>query len=298
MRRDLISWAKLLRLPNVIASPIDVLMGCWIVAPWYLGTNLVLTSIVSMALYAFGVVLNDLVDRKADQEAGRSRPLVEGTIAPMAAGIALAALAVLAGLLAMMVGSGTLLVAGLLLLSVTAYNVSLKKGPFGPLSMGFCRALNVALGMSMVLPLPDQRLLLVPLAHLIYTIGITVIASLETGPEMASARMPRWTLLLGGLLLLGGISIDGVVLYLFAGPQFFTSGILLILLAMTLLRQLLLTMLKLEPKMVGAMIGPSILGLAVLDVALLVALAQIWQALVAIALLLVARLAAMRISMT
>jgi 4-hydroxybenzoate polyprenyltransferase len=156
LRSRAVAWLELVRLPNLFTAMADSAMGFLFVqevASPTDGAVLGLLVAASTALYAAGVVLNDLFDLEADARDRPERPLPSGRIAPDAAramGWGLLALGLaLAWSAAVLTGqNGPGLVACVLAGTIVFYDTVLKRTPLGPLAMGACRMLNVLLGMS------------------------------------------------------------------------------------------------------------------------------------------------------
>ena len=78
-------WLRLLRLPNLFTAPGDSLAG-YFLASAFIGNKtvslwtIVLLAVTSVFIYAFGVVMNDLVDYKEDCINRPERPLPSGKI--------------------------------------------------------------------------------------------------------------------------------------------------------------------------------------------------------------------------
>ena len=144
---DFPAWGRLLRLPNLLTVPGDVLAG-FLLAPsaglasW---SHLLLALPSSLLLYAAGLCLNDLFDFAEDRRDRPDRPLPSGRVSrEEAAGFALIFLWVAVFLAAFF---DALPVALPLVLCLIAYDVGAKRIPLlGPLLMGACRAGNLLLG--------------------------------------------------------------------------------------------------------------------------------------------------------
>ncbi len=145
------SWLQLFRAPNLFTVPGDAVAGVALATAWR-GTpppvGLVLAAaICSLAMYGFGLVLNDLVDIGADRKNRTGRPLAAGEIGWLAAAGAAAGCLVLALLIAWLTGGAMFWVAVALAVTVAAYNVVLKRfAVAGSVAMGLCRALSLLLG--------------------------------------------------------------------------------------------------------------------------------------------------------
>ena len=145
------AWLRLLRVPNLLTVPGDVLAGIALAAadtgrsPGPLAAALAVLA--SLCLYAFGLILNDLADVREDRIHRPDRPLVDGSVTPVAAQRVLCAL-LLAGLLsARAVGTDAFWVAFRLAGFVAAYDLLLKSYRLpGAVGMGLCRATSLLLG--------------------------------------------------------------------------------------------------------------------------------------------------------
>ncbi len=141
------AWLRLLRLPNLLTVPGDILAG-FLLAPsaasrdW---VELLLAIPAGLLLYAAGLCLNDLFDYKEDLRDRPERPLPSGKISrEETAAFSLIFLWVAAFLAAFF---DALPVAIPLILCIILYNVGIKRHwLLGPLLMGTCRAANLLLG--------------------------------------------------------------------------------------------------------------------------------------------------------
>ncbi len=157
---------------------------------------LLATLLISVLLYSFGMVTNDLFDVKRDRERSIPRPLVKGQASLIGV--------ILVSLLLLGLGMGTAIwidiwpIAGAIVGSVLLYNVGGKRIPvIGNLLMGSCRGLNFLLGAEVALMLMGNSIMnvegtirdrlffviLVPAAiTTLYIAGITAISLLEDKP--------------------------------------------------------------------------------------------------------------------
>ena len=142
------AYLELLRPANVATALADVLAGFAVAGlhdrralPWLL--------ISTASLYAGGVVLNDVFDRRLDAVERPERPLPSGRASVRSAAI-LGALLLAGGMLA---GSGANRTAGLMASAIAGlvllYDVWGKRHALtAPVNMGLCRALNLLLGVT------------------------------------------------------------------------------------------------------------------------------------------------------
>jgi UbiA prenyltransferase family len=196
-------YLQLVRLPNLFTAAADSLAG-WLIVRGSLAEPerwmpLVLASV---AIYAAGIVLNDVFDFKIDLRERPNRPLPSGRVSRRFAawfgGLALVtgvALAALSG------STSSLVVALALAACVLAYDAGLKRTVLGPEAMGACRGLNLLLGMSQVPAMggPDAWLAAGSLA--LFVVGVTWISRLEV--ESGKTRGIFAGLVLENLAILG-----------------------------------------------------------------------------------------------
>ena len=143
-------YLELLRPPNVVTAIADILAG-YAVAGRGQGARLPWLLAATACLYAGGVVLNDYFDRALDAAERPERPIPSGRVPAGAAG-ALGGALLFAGV-ALAFGATT--AAGSVALGLAAcillYDGIAKRHAFaGPIVMGFCRGLNLVLGMAAV----------------------------------------------------------------------------------------------------------------------------------------------------
>lgn len=202
------SWLQLVRAPNLFSVPGDVLAGALFTAgltgapvPALL---LALGALSGVLIYAAGLIDNDRVDYAEDLRERPGRPLPSGRISRKAASLAEALLfalplgLALSGRLPAAWGSAQLL----LVAAVLLYNRVKAAAPrAGFLLMGFCRALNLFAGGTLIwtacAPLP---LLAVALCWGGYVAALTVFASHETRRAPGAGRF--WVALPVSLLAL------------------------------------------------------------------------------------------------
>ncbi len=157
------AWLELIRVPNLLTVPGDPMVG-FIAAGavitsvdprrpaagpgWQL--QLVLVVLAALGLYIFGLVQNDVLDRKTDARERRDRPIPSGAVSVEAAAI-LAGLCLLVGLGAAWSAGPTVgWVAVVLTGLITLYNGPAKRVPvIGPLVMGACRGASVLMGAAL-----------------------------------------------------------------------------------------------------------------------------------------------------
>ncbi len=183
------AWLQLFRLPNLFTAAADPLAGFLFVG---LGFELldVLGLLVgaSVLFYAAGVALNDVLDAAKDARERPHRPIPSGAVSRGAALVATIVLFAVGLWMCARAGPIALQVGALLVLAIVLYDVFLKKTVVAPGVMGMCRALNLLLGMSCVVPLGTVPNVFVALVMWVYVTGLTAFARNE------AAESSRWKL--------------------------------------------------------------------------------------------------------
>lgn len=198
------AWLTLVRLPNVFTAAADAIGGFL-----YMGGRLddwpMLFALVgaSSCLYAGGVALNDVCDVERDRIKRPDRPIPSGHVARelalrvslvlLAGGVGLAALAGArpAGAALMLVGV------------IVLYDTGDKERAIAPMLMGACRALNLAMAVS-VSEECFKLSALVPIGLLwFYVASLTLLARHEVGN---SSRKDRVLGAAGACLAVAGLT--------------------------------------------------------------------------------------------
>lgn len=139
--------ADLVRLPSVLSVPGDVLLGTMTSARGEPPLRIAGLTAASSCLYMAGMALNDYADRDVDAKERPKRPIPSGRVTSrfalrLASGLSAASL----GLAYTAGGRRALEVALPLAATVWAYDLALKKTPWGPLGMAACRSLDILMG--------------------------------------------------------------------------------------------------------------------------------------------------------
>jgi len=192
MASKLKPYLQLVRLPNLFTAAADPLAG-WLLAPGSLaepGRWLPLVA-ASVAIYAGGIVLNDVFDFDVDLRERPGRPLPSGRVSRRLAAWGGGIVLVIGPALAALSGSSTsFLVALILAACVLGYDAGLKRTLLGPVVMGACRSLNLLLGLSQGYrdgfhgaPFGGPLAWLVAFAFGLFVVGVTWISrsEVETG---------------------------------------------------------------------------------------------------------------------
>lgn len=170
---------QLVRIPGVFTAHADILAGALVAgASFRQIPDLLLLLIASSCLFSAGMALNDYFDRTIDKTERPSRPIPSGRISENAALLSGLVMLITGVLSAYFVNGFSLSIAILLAIAIFSYDGLLKHHKWiGPLNMGFCRYLNLLLGLS-ILPL-DTGIMLIPLLTWLYIFGITVLSASE-----------------------------------------------------------------------------------------------------------------------
>ena len=188
------AFLELMRPANVVTAFTDVAAGMAIVG-YVFGKELnqvipLLTlGCSSMALYAGGVVFNDIFDHELDRVERPERALPSGRMKRQEAifgGIALLALGIFLAFWQSRLSGYLSILITILALFYDAKGKHMRI--FGPINMGLCRAVNLGLGMSMygVGFLEHGAMMLIPL---IYIAAITLVSR---GEVHGSHSSPLW----------------------------------------------------------------------------------------------------------
>jgi UbiA prenyltransferase family len=212
------AYLELVRPANVATALADVLAGYavaglanWSALPWLLAST--------AGLYAGGVVLNDVFDRRLDRVERPERPIPSGRVAPEAAALLGGGLLGIGVLAATLATPAAGVVAGLTAGCVLLYDAWGKRRPFiGPVNMGLCRGLNLLLGMAAV---PSVLIWAWPMAlfPIVYIAAVTALSRGEVHGarrEIAAFALISLSLVLMALMALslarGGAWWAGAVL--------------------------------------------------------------------------------------
>ncbi len=276
-------YLQLVRLPNLFTAGADSLAG-WLIgggalAAWPRWSPVVLAS---MAIYAAGIALNDVFDLELDRTERPFRPLPSGAV-----GVGFARLLAVTGFAA-----GLLLVAQTaklpalgvvvaLIAAVLAYDLGLRRTAAGPVVMGLCRALNLALGLVLAQAPPAWPLAVIPVGYGLFVMGLTITSRSEThtgqtdlvrlGLAVQNLALLLLAGLAGGLSLLpgvlepGGLDASGRTLHALVG----LSALGAVLLAVDRAGARALS--TPEPATIQRLVKTSVLSLVWIDVALVAA---------------------------
>ena len=270
------AWAylTLTRPANVVTALADVLAG---VAAAGTLAGLPLLLLATAALYAGGVVLNDVFDAALDARERPERPIPEGRVTRAGAALLGGGLLAVGVLAAGMAPAASLAVALGIVAAVLLYDAWAKhQGLAGPLVMGACRGLNLLLGVSAA---PAALGWLWPLA-LVPVVYIAAITAVSRGEVHGGGGRTGW-LAVG---LIGAVLAAVAGLGLAHGWAGWAALPFAALLAWRVLPPFVAAARLPQPALIGAAIRAGVLSLILLDAALAAAFAGPLHGLVVLAL--------------
>jgi 4-hydroxybenzoate polyprenyltransferase len=289
MNRSIKPYLQLVRLPNLFTAAADSLAG-WLIARGTLsepGRWLPLV-LASVAIYAAGIVLNDVFDFEIDLRERPNRPLPSGRVSRRFAawfgGIAL----VLGPVLASLSGSINSVIVSLVLAAcVLAYDAGLKRTVLGPEAMGACRGLNLLLGLSQAEAMGGHGAWLAAGSLALFVVGVTWISRSEV--ETGKTRGILAGLVLEDLAILGLLAAGyWIAREIFPsearGPIGLEGIVVLGILTPVVNRAVIRALRKPEPALIQRAVKTGVLSLVWLDVALVACVRGPWPALAVAAL--------------
>lgn len=198
----------LLRPPNVFTAFADSLAGLVVLLALGIAVRDRACAILlaSGALYLSGIVLNDVFDREIDARERPTRPIPSGAVPVMTAALIGAALMAGGIAIAWWIGRASGTLALVLAACILIYDGGAKATKLGPLVMGTCRGLDLALGLSTGLALDrawPPIAVAGPVVLALYVAGLTYIARDEVDGN--TARRARTGLTFLALLALGAV---------------------------------------------------------------------------------------------
>jgi hypothetical protein len=202
--RSIPAWLALIRLPNLVTVPGDVLAGCVLVggAAGLAHPSVPAAVMASLLFYIGGLIMNDLADRATDQRERPDRPLPSGAVSVRAA-TWLLGVVFTTGLILSAAGGGAMLAGGVALVAaISGYNLLARVNRVtGALGMGLCRALNLALGVVAARPEAwSAEYMLLFVWWWAYVAAVTWLASREMAARQYG--LDRWLPLL--ICVIGG----------------------------------------------------------------------------------------------
>lgn len=205
------AYLELIRLPNLFTVVADVLAGyLYTGGDWFHAPALVGLCGASMCLYAGGMALNDVCDRRQDACERPDRPIPSNRVPAgralalsmvlLTTGVVLAASTGLAQGGSLRVGAVAVTLVG----AIVLYDAVLKATVVAPALMGLCRTMNLALGMCHT-GIECSAVTLAPLALMwLYVTSLTYFAAREAALIGDRRRLMIGTV--GVLVAIGGLS--------------------------------------------------------------------------------------------
>ena len=188
------SFLALTRPANVVTAFSDILAGVAIAGIFttdhlYSFWNLVILLLISTAgLYAGGIVFNDYFDRQVDKIERPERLIPSGEISAKEAKYFGVFLFLIAIIVAFQVNATSGLVATTITILAVIYDRFSKHHKIlGPLNMGFCRGLNLVLGMSILPATLSSDLVFMGLLPVIFISAITLTSQGEVKGDNRAA---------------------------------------------------------------------------------------------------------------
>lgn len=259
------AWAylTLTRPANVVTALADVLAGAAAAGttaglPWLL--------LSTAALYAGGVVLNDVFDAALDARERPERPIPGGRVTRTGAAALGGGLLAVGVLFAGLVSAASFAVAAGTAATVLLYDAWAKHHPLaGPLAMGACRGLNLLLGVSAAPALLGALwpLALIPVAY------IAAITAVSRGEVHGGGGRTGWF----AVGLIGAVLATLAVLGLTGGQPAWATLPFVALLAWRVAPPFVAAARTPTPALIGAAVRAGVLSLILLDAALAAAFA-------------------------
>lgn len=223
------TWLQLLRAPNLFTVPGDPLAGFLLASGGVLHPAVLVAIAASLALYAAGLLLNDLCDLEEDRAERPNRPLPSGAAKPRTVRAVAIGLFVLGNACALALGLPAFMTALGITAAVIAYDTKAKRIPgIGALVMGLCRGLSLLLGAMAATSTLSPLVLLAAGIVTLYIACVTNLARYEThagAPAWAKA-LPIVPLVVGLIALIG----RGDPGWYYPGPATFALALILVVL--------------------------------------------------------------------
>ena len=217
-------YVILIRPANIVTAISDILAGSAI-AGYFVElytpsiSKLILLLLSTSCLYAGGIVFNDIFDINIDRSERPERPLPNGQISLKNAQIFGITLFILGILFSLLVQFESGIIAFLTSLMALIYDRYTKDYlVVGSLNMGFCRGLNLMLGMSILPRIVYSNLIWICIIPIIFIAAITLISKGEVLGNNKSAILIALILDIMVIGFLLGIVILGWLDIWMAGP--------------------------------------------------------------------------------
>ncbi len=264
------AYLQLVRPANVVTAAADVLAGYAVARasgvdasalPWLIAAG--------CALYAGGVVLNDVFDRSLDARERPERPIPSGRVPARHAAIAGFALLALGVAFASQATSAAALLAAAIAIACISYDAwSKHRGAWGPVNMGLCRGLNLLLGIAAA---PAALAVFWPLGFFgfVYIAAVTVVSR---GEVAGGTRRVAMGSLVAIALVMAGLAVLALFPAVPAGPSL-VAALLVGLLAWRVLPAFWRAVRDPRPASIRVAVRTGVLSLVLLDAVIATAFA-------------------------
>jgi 4-hydroxybenzoate polyprenyltransferase len=271
-------YLRLARPANLPTAAADILAGIAVSGfygatfePGFIQTSLLLKGLwlvlASVALYAGGVVFNDVFDAELDRVERPERPIPSGLVSSTSAAVFGSLLLLTGVFLAFLTHPFSGYIAMILTFAILLYDAYFKQFPFlGPLNMGVCRGLNLILGMSVAGIVLHWWYALIPV---FYIFAITLISRGEVHGK--NKKHLIWAALIYALVIFCVVYI--VVLHPMQAIQVL---LLLVLFAFMIYKPLVKAYRENNAWNIKKAVMAGVLSLIVLDAALAVIFTPWW----------------------
>lgn len=260
-------------------------------------------AVASMALYAAGILFNDLFDLEEDRRERPERPLPSGRITVRTVTIVACVLSVIGLAMAWCAGREPGLTATALFAAVMVYDLGAKRAWAGPWVMGLCRGLNLCLGLVLAPAFAVGEAL--PVAgYVVYVAGVTYVSRQENYVGRRQGLFSGFLLILAGIALVlasvmsrTGFRFENAADYS-TSPNVIIALLALFVLMRTLTRAWNRAWADPRPETIRPVVKSGIISLPLLDFAQTLAVAGAWPAGVIVALWVAARATARKLATT
>lgn len=266
------AYLQLCRPANLPTAAADIIAGISIsglfmgLSAFDVPFSVFLLIMVSVFLYAGGVVLNDVFDIEIDKVERPERPIPSGVV-PLGKASLFGFILLIIGIgLAFLANTLSGYVAVLLALAILSYDKYAKHHSFfGPLNMGICRGLNLLMGITLFNGFENWPYVLIPI---VFIFAVTMVSRGEVHGKNKSN-----ILFAGVLYLVVLISVSTLhVIHTQSAPWYL---LFLLLFAFMVFRPLVRAYKENIPKNIKKAVKAGVLSIILLDAAIAVAYSNI-----------------------
>jgi 4-hydroxybenzoate polyprenyltransferase len=271
-------YLRMMRPANVVTSVADVLAGAAIAGVFSAAVfkahsqAIIMLCFSTACLYGGGIVFNDVFDADLDKIERPERAIPSGRVSLQQASV-FGSILLLAGVIsAALVSTVSASLAVGISLFALLYNKISKHHPFwGPLNMGFCRGLNLLLGMSILMEALPQWYFLA-IVPIVYIFSITMISR---GEVHGGGKQNLYI-----AAILYGI-VTGFILYFsYLNDKLLLSAIILIPFLWMIFKPLIKAIQNPIGKNIGGAVKAGVISLILMDAAWAATFSTIYAALI------------------